>query len=60
MTELTQKEKELVLVCLGCSIADPEQSDIHAEVSNLYDRLRLGWLASPDSYHTAKEIMDKV
>ena len=56
--ELTQVEKELIIVSLGNSLADPEQSDVHCEVADLYEKLRLSWLADPTGYHTAKEIID--
>ena len=58
MIELTQQEKELIIVCLGNSLADPEQSDVHPNVADLYEKLRLGWLANPAGHHTAKEIID--
>jgi len=58
MLGLTQDEKELIIVALGNSLADPEQSDIHPDVAGLYEKLRLGWLADPTGWHTAKEIID--
>ena len=55
--ELTQAEKELIIVSLGNSLADPEQSFIHLDTADLYEKLRLGWARHSD-YHTAKEIID--
>lgn len=56
MAELNQEEKELILVALSNSLADPEQSDIHKYVTELYEKLRLSWLTDPTGYHTASEI----
>lgn len=56
MEELTQEEKELILVSLGNSLADPEQIDIHEYVTELYENLRWEWLPIPSSYHSAREI----
>ena len=58
MPDLTQIEKELVITSLGNSLQDIEQSDIHPDVADLYDKLRLEWLADPSGYHSAKEIID--
>ena len=58
MVELNQAEKELIITSLGNSIADHEQSDIHSYCADLYEKLRLGWLADPAGYYTAKEIID--
>lgn len=57
MKELNQAEKELIIVSLGNSLADPEQSDIHPDIADLYDKLRLGWSRHSD-LHSAKEIID--
>ena len=54
MQELNQEEKELIIVCLGNSLADPEQQDIHKYIPELYDRLQAEW---GTTYHTAQEII---
>ena len=41
--ELSQEEKELMLVCLGNSLNDTEQDCIWDDVKVLYDRLRTEW-----------------
>lgn len=56
MYQPTQEEKELIIVSLGNSLADPEQSDIHQHVADLYDKLRVGWSRHGD-HHTADEII---
>ncbi len=53
---LTQEEKELIIVSLGNSLADPEQTDIQDHIAKLYDRVRLGWSRHGD-YHTSQEII---
>ena len=56
MIPLTQEERELIIVSLGNSLSDPEQSDIHPEIANLYDKLRVKWSRHND-HHSAKEII---
>lgn len=59
MKDLTQEEKELIIVCIGNSISDNETDpDFKVNAIKLYDELRQEWLADPSSYHTAKEIID--
>ncbi len=55
--QLSQADKELIIVSLGNSLADPEQSDIHTDIANLYDKVRLGWSVHTD-HHTAREIIN--
>ncbi len=55
MVGLSQAEKELIIVCLGNSLADPEQSDTHPYVADLYDKLRIDWSRHND-HHSASEI----
>lgn len=57
MLELNQKEKELILVSLGNSLVDLEQSDTHKYIIDLYEKLRLSWMTGPASYHSAQEII---
>lgn len=52
--ELSQEEKELIIVALGNSLADPEQEDIHEFIPELYDRLQNEW---GTTYHSSQEII---
>jgi len=49
MSELTQEEKELILVCLGNSLNDSEQECIWDDVKVLYDKLRTEWYPVAES-----------
>lgn len=41
--ELTPEEKELIIVCLLNSIADPEQEPMRENVIALYNKLKPVW-----------------
>ena len=49
MPELTQEEKELILVCLGNLLNDSEQDCIWNDVKVLYDKLRTEWYLAAES-----------
>ncbi|KKL79031.1 hypothetical protein LCGC14_2018900 [marine sediment metagenome] len=43
MIDLTQEEKELITVVLANSAHDPEQVDIHEDVTKLYHKVQPIW-----------------
>ncbi len=58
MIELTQEEKELILVCLGNSLNDTEQECIWSDVKVLYDKLRTEW--HPDAETSESIIQTRI
>lgn len=51
---MNQKDKELIIVCLGNSLSDPEQEPIHEDTGKLYTKLVKCWGIT--GYHSASEI----